>query len=88
MKDWRMVKEGFVIQMKDGRFIWEILANGHPETPVIYFTGYLWEAKSWKHVNSAKKAAERVKAKNGECDVCIFRYDEASQARILGEAIN
>ncbi|MBR2853932.1 MAG: hypothetical protein IKE81_06405 [Clostridia bacterium] len=81
--DWHDIKYGFVIQMADGRFVSEILANGHPENPLIYFTEYAWEAKSWKTSKSALKAADRVREKAGECCVRGFVFDEERQARIL-----
>ena len=81
--DWHDIKNGYVIQMADHRFVWNIIANGHPEDPVIYFTEYAWEAKSWKSVKSALAAADRVREKAGECYVRDFYYDEEKQARVL-----
>lgn len=81
-KVWKS-KRGHVIEMADHRFVRNIIANGHPEDPVIYFTDYAWEAKSWKSVKSALAAARRVREKAGECYVRDFYYDEEKQARVL-----
>ena len=50
---------------------------------MLYFTEYLWEAKVWKTENGARKAAERVREKAGECMVWEFRYDEEKEKRVL-----
>ncbi len=82
-KIWKSIKQGYVIEMADHRFVWNIMANGHPEDPVLYFTDYAWEAKSWKSVKSALAAADRVREKAGECRVRDFYYDEEKQKRVL-----
>lgn len=85
--DWHDIKDGYLIQMADGRFVSTIMANGHPENPVIYFTEYAWEAKSWKTPKTALKAADRVQEKAGKCYVRDFVFSEEKQARILVEYI-
>ena len=82
---WEDIKSGYVIQMDDGRYIWDILANGHPENPVIYYTEYLWEAKAWKTASAAFKARNRVIAKTGGGDVWSFTYNEAEARRDIGQ---
>ena len=82
-KIWKSIKDGYVIEMADRRFVRNIMANGHPEDPVLYFTDYAWEAKSWKSVRSALAAASRVREKAGECRVRDFYYDEEKQKRVL-----
>lgn len=81
--DWHDIKDGYLIQMADGRFVSTIMANGQPEDPVIYFTEYVWEAKSWRTPKSALKAADRVQEKAGKCYVRDFVFSEEKQARIL-----
>ena len=81
--DWHDIKNGYVIQMADHRFVWNIIANGDPDDPVLYFTEYAWEAKSWKTAKGALAAANRVREKAGECRVRDFYYDEEKQARVL-----
>ena len=85
LEDWEKIDRGIVIKMADGRFVSEIMANGHPENPVIYFTEYLWEAKVWKTPKAALKARDRVQAKHGECRVWDFIYDAENRKReIIG----
>lgn len=81
-EDWVKVKTGFVILAND-RFVWAIIANGHPEKPVIYYTSYLWEAKAWKDMKAALKARNRLQAQGVDCEVHAFKYDEEAAARIL-----
>ena len=76
---------GFVIRMADKRFVLEILANGHPENPVIYFTQYAWEGKTWKTIQAAIKARNRVREKAGECEVYAFTYDAGKAERVIGK---
>ena len=82
-KEWEKYESGFVVKMADGRFVLDILANGHPEDPVIYFTEYLWEAKVWKTAKAALKGRDRVREKAGECKVWLFCYDEEHSKRDL-----
>lgn len=85
-EDWKKEKDGFVLRAPDGKYIWAILANGHPEDPVIYKTGYLWEAKVWRSKNPAIKAAARIEKKVGHCAVLFFKYDEENAKRVIEPA--
>lgn len=83
-QDWRSIKRGFVIQMKDdGRYVQGILANGRPEDPVIYLTEYLTWAKAWRKEEAAIKAAQRVREKEGECTVLAFEYNSYTDERVI-----
>lgn len=55
--------DGFVILI-EGRYVSAILANGNPETPVVYYTKDIDEAKAWKTPGAVRKARARV-AKGG-----------------------
>ena len=86
--DWKKVKHGFLIQMKsDKKYVSCILANGHPENPVIYFTEYVWEAKAWKDISSVLKTKGRVEAQKGACSVFSFEYDEVKAERIICKCV-
>ena len=74
---------GFMIKMADGSFVSEILANGHPEDPVIYLKESPFEAKIWNSAKAALRARDRVRAKAGECDVWNFWYDEEKSEFVL-----
>ena len=85
-KNWESIKAGFVLRTEDGRYIWEICAEGHPERPTVYYTKYLWEAKSWKTANGAIKAAAKIgKATGKRATVWPFRYNSASETRDLAD---
>ena len=83
MQDWEKIKAGFVIMLENGEYVWEILANGHPEQPVIYRTKYLWEAKAYKTMKGAMKARDRVRAQAGSGEVWSFIYFETLARRVL-----
>ena len=83
MQDWEKIKTGFVIMLENGEYVWDILANGHPEKPVIYRTKYLWEAKAYKTMKGALKASDRVRAQAGSGEVWSFTYDETLAKREL-----
>lgn len=55
--------DGFVILI-EGRYVSSILANGHPENPVVYYTKNIDEAKAWKTPGAVRKARARA-AKGG-----------------------
>lgn len=80
-KNWESIKAGFVLRTEDGRYIWEICAEGHPERPTVYYTKYLWEAKSWKSEQAVFKAEARIRDQAGRCDVLYFEYDEKQMVR-------
>ena len=50
---------GYVIRV-EGRFISAILANHHPEKPVVYFKDSLEEAKTWQTPSTVRKARARA----------------------------
>lgn len=67
---------GIVIQMDDdGRYVEAILANRHPEAPVVYLTEKLEAAKVWKSARAANKAAKRIQERTGKCHGCYIFYD-------------
>ena len=57
----------------------EILANGHPDRPVIYTTTNAGAAKRYQLVNAACKACNRVVAKFGRSEVLRIEWDEKTQ---------
>ena len=85
MQDWEEIKTGFVIMLENGEYIRDILANGHPEQPIIYRTKYLWAAKAYKTMKGAMKARNRVRALAGSGEVWSFYYEETLTKRELGQ---
>ena len=83
---WKSYREGYLIRTEDGRFVNCIIANGHPETPIIYTTKYTWDAKVWKTANGAIKAAAKIEKATGKrATVWHFRYNSASETRDLAD---
>jgi hypothetical protein len=63
----------------EDRFVSEILANGIPAHPVIYWTHDPDEAKSWKTARGAESAADRV----GEVEIVQYRTEDGRR-RLIG----
>lgn len=70
--------DGFVILI-EGRYVSSILANGHPENPVVYYTKNIDEAKAWKTPGAVRKARARV-AKGGM--ILVYRKDGPGKQRV------
>lgn len=73
------MKQGFVIRV-EGKYISAILANGHPEKPVVYLTPRLNEAKAWKTPQGVRKA--RAQAGRGGT-ILLFKKDSENGPRVL-----
>lgn len=85
MRDLEAVKKGYALfVVSAGMFIQDII----PESgfyPGIYETDYLWEAKAWKTINGATKAATKVSKEKGMIMVCRFHFDEENRKRVIDE---
>ncbi|MBE5788478.1 MAG: hypothetical protein E7325_02305 [Clostridiales bacterium] len=79
------LKGCFVVQVDGARYVREIIANGNPKAPVIYYTDDLWEAKVWKTPSAARKAKDRVQKQLPSCDcrAYLFKPDEKTGKREL-----
>lgn len=71
--------QGFVIRV-EGKFISAILANGHPDKPVVYFSPLLEDAKTWKTPQGVRKA--RAQAGRGGM-ILMYKQDTESGPRVL-----
>lgn len=86
MKDWTTIDKGYALYVVSaGSFIWEICSSGSYGGPGIYKTDYLWEAKAWKTINGATKAATRVAKALGAVMVCQFHYDKETDKRVIDD---
>ena len=72
-------KRKYIIRLQDGAFVSEILANGHPDRPVIYTTTNAGAAKRYQLINAACKACNRVVSKFGRSEVLRIEWDEKTQ---------
>ena len=75
-----MESSGLVLKIR-GQYVSAVLANGHPDKPVVYFTEDLNQAKAWKMPKAARQARARI-GRGGE----ILLYDgERGNRRLLGK---
>lgn len=77
--------DGFILfdrGVEEDRFVSEILANGCPEHPVVYWTHDPDQAKAWKTARGAESAADRV----GEVELVKYRTENGKR-RLLGTYI-
>ena len=75
---------GFVLMdrgMEGTRYIAEILANGHPENPVVYYTNNLENAKAWGTGVGADRAAKRL---GGVFEVKAIGRDPIGRRQLRG----
>ena len=70
-------ERGFVLKI-NGQYVSTILANGHPEKPVVYMTARIGEAKTWKQPGAVRKARARI-GKGGH----ILLYEVHEGCRVL-----
>lgn len=81
-KVWKSIKDGYLIQMKkDQRFVRDIIC--YENVVNVYYTDYAWEAKSWKTIRGALKAANKIPKWYGGTYVRDFVFSEEKQARVL-----
>ena len=71
--------DGFVLKI-NGRYVSAILANGHPERPVVYYQDDPAEAKVWKTPQGVRKARARI----GKRGSILIYQQEGSVRRIVG----
>ena len=71
---------GLVLKIR-GQYVSSILANGHPDKPVVYFTDDLNQAKAWK----LPKAARQARARIGRGGEILLVEGERGNRRILGK---
>lgn len=71
--------DGFVLKI-GGKYVGAILANGHPEKPVVYYMDDPDNAKTWKTPQAVRKARARI-GKGG--DILIYQQ-EGRGRRIMG----
>ena len=75
-----MESSGLVLTIR-GEYVSAILANGHPEKPVVYYTNDLNQAKVWKMPKSVRQARARI-GRGGEI---LLVEGERGNRRILGK---
>ena len=71
--------DGFVLKI-GGRYVSAILANGHPERPVVYYQDDPEEAKVWKTPQGVRKAKARI----GKRGSILIYQQEGLTRRIVG----
>jgi hypothetical protein len=71
--------DGFVLKI-NGRYVSAILANGHPERPVVYYRDDPSDAKTWKTPQAVRKARARI----GKRGSILIYQQEGSVRRIVG----
>ena len=71
--------DGFVLKI-NGRYVSAVLANGHPEKPVVYYNDDVAYAKTWKTPQAVRKARARI----GKRGSILIYQQEGLIRRIVG----